>query len=230
MPRSLAWSMAWTLAAVAGYTYQGNDVDLHCLSIKGQHRLDGLPVHDPGKLQWQDSELKVWLRGTAFMLREGRGGRLLDVGCGLGRISLRFGHLFRETTCLEADADRARGARLNIQTCASDEHRDTRFTFANKQFLAFAGSADHESPGFDAITCMHVAQHIAYGEPRRWVRRFFKLAAPGGLVLMATTLWTSQLELTVEGQPIRNNQKRTTPRLIEEFDAIVNGSRLGEPP
>ena len=144
------------------------------------HRLQPTYPNDTAALAWADPELAVWLRGLAHYSQLSRRGWYLDVGCGEGRVLNKFGALFEQASCLEADESRLERARNAL--AFSDPTGHTKFLFTNARFLEF-----HGRPGqYDAISCREVLQHIATDEPPRWLKKMHTMLRPGGLLLLST--------------------------------------------
>jgi len=220
------------------YQYQASDASLICFNKRMVHLLPP-PAADPNATQqisWGDSELEFWLRAQANMMTRvphlqppGRQQpfRLLDVGCGVARIILKFGWLFDEVTCLEADAKRIATARQNVL----DEARSgldprlanlpSKVRYVQKGFEDFVGGA----PGsFDVITCSQVVQHIPTTLPALWLRSMHRLLRKGGVLAISTT-WTHEPRgrLTLEGM---QNAPRTTAAIFDSYATSRSKGRL----
>eukprot|EP00322_Chrysochromulina_rotalis_P027969 CAMPEP_0115862098 /NCGR_PEP_ID=MMETSP0287-20121206/18000_1 /TAXON_ID=412157 /ORGANISM="Chrysochromulina rotalis, Strain UIO044" /LENGTH=335 /DNA_ID=CAMNT_0003316507 /DNA_START=1 /DNA_END=1008 /DNA_ORIENTATION=+ len=174
-------------------------------------------TREPEPLAWSDPELHLWQRAYAHLQHsgnatvQGRPTRMLDVGCGEGRITLKFRRLFGESVCLEADASRMATATRRI----TREYTPGGVRFAQQGFEEFEGAA----PGsIDAITCVHVLQHIAAAAPAMWLKKMYKLLRPGGIVVLASTYTRGAGRLTLENG---------LPLSPERFDAYVHGAAQG---
>lgn len=126
-----------------------------------------------------DFELRQWQAAQSFLVSREERRSYLDVGCGMGRVIDRLGGLFETVTCVEADATRIAKAR-HAKTWGAT--RDVRF--ANSRF------EEWEAPQgikYDAITSIHVFQHIPTELPLVWLRKAKALLAPGGVIFVVTT-------------------------------------------
>ena len=177
-------------AAVArpqeGYQYPDTDGALDCLAFESRHK-EKLDLDDLNHQLADDGELSLF-RTVQTYLEHKRGSghdRYLDVGCGTGRIIGMYAGLFKQATCLEADAARIRTAR---QTWKSDRWgRNQKMQFVKERFEV---SAVHASLGanasYDAITCIQVVQHIPESLLPKWLSYMFALLKPQGLLVLAT--------------------------------------------
>mmetsp|Transcript_27846 Transcript_27846/g.62942 ORF Transcript_27846/g.62942 Transcript_27846/m.62942 type:complete len:374 (+) Transcript_27846:102-1223(+) len=143
-----------------------------------------------------DPEMHLWVRAQAFLEKIGDGvcyhtrydmqdsgeGRLVDVGCGLGRIVLRYGPLFREVDCLEPDDVRRSTARNELSK-SYESWSHGRVSFHGTRFLDWVseGSAD-------AVTIIHVVQHIPSYEVPKWLKKIRMTLGLGGIMVLATTI------------------------------------------
>lgn len=101
---------------------------------------------------WEKSEKRVLNYFIKKYLRNTRG-RMLDIGCGLGRLSLFFSKYFDEIIALEPDQSRYEKAKENLEKLNS--------SIIVKTIL---GNLDciNADEYFDFILCSHVIQHIPY--------------------------------------------------------------------
>jgi len=192
-------------------------------------------------INYADAELHLWLRMQAWISSLKSRQHFLDVGCGLGRIIDKFGWLFEQTTCLDADAKRvtqaAEGKSLRShlwELSRSTGHlaqmsalaADQRFVHA--QFLErHKWSSNQRShtlisdanfslfQEFDVISMIHVIQHIPTHKVPLWLEQAHHMLGRKGLFILATTLRNTS-SLNLEG-----HARQITPSL---FNAIAAGS------
>lgn len=108
-----------------------------------------------------------WLHQAGY-----RGGRVLDVGCGLGRTS-QF--LSGEYVGIEPDSEVARAAR------ALYESERVSFLSADAHELPFANES------FSLVYAAHLIAHLR--EPERFVAEVRRVLQPGGLFLVIVPNW-----------------------------------------
>merc|ERR1712087_101020 len=165
------------------YTYAHpvakNDGDIYlCWYKHFEHRIDLTTAEDRTHVFASDFELSIWLAAQAYFEARKFRRRYLDVGCGGGRIISKFGGIFKQVACLDADAERL--------SLAKSYYRPFGLTaetlFVNERFL----NLDEEGK-FDAISCIHVIQHIPEFEVSNWLAKMHSLLARGGVVVLATT-------------------------------------------
>lgn len=101
-----------------------------------------------------------------------RRGRALDFGCGVGRLSQALGELFDEVVGVDISPTMVRLARL------ANRH-GTRVQYVQNDTSGLGSLTG----GFDFIYSNIVLQHIAPEQSLAYVREFFRLAAPGGVVV-----------------------------------------------
>mmetsp|Transcript_135411 Transcript_135411/g.220298 ORF Transcript_135411/g.220298 Transcript_135411/m.220298 type:complete len:410 (+) Transcript_135411:101-1330(+) len=169
------------------YVYPDTDSQLTCFLARYRNRMDKV----------MDCEYDFWVRAQAYLERvvavdcltvrstinNAFRDQYLDVGCGNGRIVAKYGMLFDNAHCLEPDENRIGRARKFL----TEDFTWTkgRVHFHNMRFLDWENPTGH---GVDAITCIHVIQHIPTEEVRRWLKKMHSLLNAGGVLLLTTTI------------------------------------------
>jgi 2-polyprenyl-3-methyl-5-hydroxy-6-metoxy-1,4-benzoquinol methylase len=105
---------------------------------------------------------------SVLQLRAQPGGRLLDIGCGVGALVETLGHLGWNAEGIDTDEEvvavcRARGLRVSLGTLEEQRYPDNHF---------------------DVVTMMHVIEHVP--DPVGTLREVHRILKPGGRVLMLT--------------------------------------------
>ena len=168
---------------------------------------------------WSESENRI-LRRLADRLavhaaasHSGEKRRMLDAGCGNGRLIGRFLPYFDEYVAIEPDRKRIAEA---MRTAASiAEGRRVRFERCSVE--AFA-----DAEPFDFILSSHVIQHIATHEVEPMLRKLVGLLAPGGLLAVMTCHSTSAAgEERFSKSLAEGGKLRETAISKEEFDDIA---------
>lgn len=122
---------------------------------------------------WQASE--EWVLGLAIQALQACGpvGRMLDLGCGMGRLLPVFSPYAKTLEGLEPDADRCAQA---VQTAAGLPNTTVR-----------QGDFRDLSSMYDAVLCSHVLQHIPRADCVSLFRQLQAHTKPGALVIVTTT-------------------------------------------
>ena len=126
--------------------------------------------------------------GREKLFHLGSGGRLLDVGCGTGKLISHYTANFRECIGVERSPTMLAEAQANL--------RDTNVALLH-------GSADNvwEIVGgdFDAITMTGVAQYIAPYEVAAFVKQASKRLKPGGRIAIFDVIHSRKAVLRMMG-------------------------------
>ncbi len=131
-------------------------------------------------------------RVVAERHRLGRPLRILDYGCGRGRLSKRLADLGEVTGLDYSDAAVAQARAL----CP--------------QGLFFTGSvldggwAEANAAAFDAVVCSEVIEHLAWGEQASLLDHVRLLTAPGGLAVVTTPM--RERALTLKADPAQPDE------------------------
>jgi SAM-dependent methyltransferase len=123
-------------------------------------------------VQREDAPWKRWLGVQAplgWNLRRLRLGRVLDVGCGIGRTLL---HLGGNGVGVDPNPHAVAHARRRGLVAYTPE--------------AFVPSSDATPGGFDALLFAHVLEHMVFAEAVELVRRYLPYLRPGGRTVLIT--------------------------------------------
>jgi 2-polyprenyl-3-methyl-5-hydroxy-6-metoxy-1,4-benzoquinol methylase len=169
----------------------------------------------------EDPEIEFWLfldeivaaKLDQLRTKESHGA-FLDAGCGMGRVTLRYGPQFR--TCVALDPDKER---LDITAqAASSPNNDGRLDHV--QFVS-CFAQDYVPPTgvvFDIIVCNHVIQHTPTDITPDILKNFHSLLAEDGILVCSTT---NSCELGFEAHTSESQQIVSH----KEFDELANGIR-----
>ena len=98
----------------------------------------------------EKSERKI-LSSAEEIFRKERFNTLLDLGCGAGRLTVKFSKYFKQVTALDPDKERLRNAKNNIIN-----KNIQNVIYIQAPFLETALPEDH----FDVVLCNQIIQHI----------------------------------------------------------------------
>jgi cyclopropane-fatty-acyl-phospholipid synthase len=126
--------------------------------------------------------------GREKLLHLGSGGRLLDVGCGTGKLLSHYTANFPECIGVERSPTMLAEAQRNL--------RDTNIAL-------LCGSAENVweivDGDFDAITMCGVAQHLASHEIAAFIMRASKRLKPGGRIVIFDIMHSRKAVLRMMG-------------------------------
>lgn len=123
-----------------------------------------------------------WARSENFALElidpsiRSRRGRLLDLGCGVGRLLVRYAGWFDEVVGIEADSFRIAKAAANVWNAGL-----TNVRFINAPFEGCVGLGE-----FDVVLCSHVIQHLSVEAVKPIMQRIHATLVPGGMIILLT--------------------------------------------
>lgn len=197
------------------YLYPADDSALRCLPFASHGGQRHLTLADLEHQLADDAELGLWRSTQAFFSALPTRAAYLDIGCGTGRIIGLFGGNFQNLTCLEADFGRLRLARSSW--AGNKWGRTEEAQFVNTRFMNYLPPQGHDM--FDAISCIHVIQHIPQYELERWLMQMHALLKPRGVLVLATK------HRETEVFQLENN-KHVSQR---EFDTYAFAAKAGGP-
>lgn len=128
--------------------------------------------HDPCIYLKNDAHIEIRRRAVHDLLGSVTG-RLLDVGCGDGRIGLSF-----LGTCEHVTLVDPAGGMLRLAESRLGAERD-RVTLVMSDLDSF------EAPAFDVVLCLGVLAHVP--EPQRAIAKLSRLVRPGGRLCVQLT-------------------------------------------
>ena len=181
---------------MAGYTYNARDEALVAWNASFTSRI-GAGGGDPEE---------EYLELVKLLATCQAGGRLLDIGCGLGRIIGLVGERCRTIVGLEPDATR-------FQACHAAWHDGHRTHILRTTSTDYRGRHPHAA--FDLVVVSMVIQHVATTTCDRILADVGELLAPDGLGVIATT------QQEVERFTFQGDQ---TNRSVAAFDRYADSS------
>lgn len=144
-----------------------------------------IATHQPWDGYWRQSEDHA-LRHIDRAFKRTACNRLLDLGCGRGRLLPRFASMFREVVALDSDPVRIRQAR---------ELKNRKPTALRNVTLVegvFENCVGDLGGPFDVILCSHVLQHMPKGSVHGMIECMHAALLPGGFLVVLTSHSTGQ--------------------------------------
>ena len=103
---------------------------------------------------------------------------LLDLGCGAGRLTIKFSEYFDRVTALDPDRQRLSNAKKNILS------KDIQnVVFVQAPFLG----ADFPDNHFDAVLCNQILQHIDTEMIEPMIQGIFRVLKSKGILVLTTS-------------------------------------------
>lgn len=134
------------------------------------------PLHQlgPPRLQFVRDELVAHFAREPKSLKPLRDLRLLDVGCGGGLVSEPLARMGGTVTAIDPGRENIEAAKAHLAgTGLAVDYR-----------VAKVEDLVAEGPGFDAVVCLEVVEHVP--DVERFVADLAKLVRPGGLLILST--------------------------------------------
>lgn len=157
---------------------------------------------------WEASENRVLSHAERFLNPEKKG-RLLDIGCGDGRLLGKFDTYFGEIIGLEPDRDRLNKAKEG----AGD--LEASLELVNKTFL----EADFEDT-FDAVLCSHVLQHIQTSSIESFEAKIEDVLEQNGILILTTSHSGRKEDMFLKGY-MEEGEFSEDKISEEEFNSLV---------
>lgn len=127
-------------------------------------------------LQRRQFDIRIRLETVQEFTKGATFGRVLDIGCGDGSISLPLLPRSKKITLLDVSSSMLAIARTNIPADRTDD-----VELINASFL----NANLESQSFDLILCIGVLAHV--DSPADLVSALARIAKPGGCIVLEFT-------------------------------------------
>lgn len=125
---------------------------------------------------WEKSEARILARMKKHIAKHaGANARLLDAGCGQGRLLPVFAGLFGSVTAVEPDVERFQVSRKTVAASGLGSKVDLRNIRIN--------DLDTDA-SYDVILCSHVLQHVTTDTFDEIIGKFRAVIKPSGLLLL----------------------------------------------
>ncbi len=118
------------------------------------------------------------LSSAEALFRKQRFDTLLDLGCGAGRLTIKFSKYFNQVTALDPDNTRLQLAKDNL---VRKEIHNVKFN--QSPFL----KADLPDEHFDVVLCSQIIQHIDTKMIEPMLQGIFRIMKPDGIIILTTT-------------------------------------------
>lgn len=114
---------------------------------------------------------------------------MLDAGCGVGRLMLKYCEYFDTCTCIDADNNRLYMAKQHL---FSNNDFNNKFININNKYLFFENvgmeNFNHRIiKYYDLIINSHVIQHISIALANKGIKHLIDKLQPNGILIIATT-------------------------------------------
>ncbi len=172
-----------------------------------------IEASEPYPGYWQASEDDVLDRGIKMITKNGLKGSLLDVGCGFGRLLLKFSQYFDLLYGVEPDRERFEVCKKNITEWGMEE-----------KVRLYNGTVDmlEDKLRFDVILCSHVVQHIPEQTSRQLLKALRKLLKDNGLLIVSTSHSDTDKDIFLKNY-IDVEGKRVEEKISQaEFNSFEN--------
>jgi len=165
---------------------------------KGDKLTDALISENYDGAYWAESESRLLERARAYISRffgheAQKKLRMLDLGCGMGRLIPDFAALYGSVVGLEPDEERSTQARAFLAD------RGVRNAEVIRGSLEDYLAEQKELPAFDVVLCSHVFQHISHDTLFSMLRALERCTGEKTVFLFTTTYtWGEENEYTFE--------------------------------
>lgn len=139
---------------------------------------------EPYSGYWERSE-NFALKLVDKLLKRKYSGRLLDIGCGQGRLLNRFASNFQEIVAVDAV-----DSRINIAKSAADATGLSNIIFVNQLFEDCYSTLGK----FDVVLCSHVIQHLPTNNLEDIFRYINNVLVVGGIFVLITAHSRSKVD------------------------------------
>lgn len=152
-------------------------------------------------------------------------GRVLDFGCGTGRLVIPFAAVAREVVGLDVSASMLAEARRNCEAAG----------LGNVTLLRSDDELSNAAGGFDLVHSFIVLQHIDADRGLRIVERLLARLAPGGIAALQLTYSKRRYRGTRGASPERRGTlgaaiRRAGRRIEAGIRGLVRGGRADRDP
>jgi ubiquinone/menaquinone biosynthesis C-methylase UbiE len=137
---------------------------------------------------------------------------LLDLGCGQGRLIIKFSDYFQKVTGLEPDKHRIEAAKLNVA-----EQNINHVEFINALFQD-AGFPDNH---FDAVICNQVLQHVNTATVDEIINEVYRVLKKDGVFVLSVSGTETDKEYFKKAFLV-NDTGHSTEVNQEEFNRLTN--------
>lgn len=163
------------------------------------------------KYYYGGRDVAVWIKDQLAPFMHFSGTRILDWGCGPGRVIRHFPQIFAGQDVSLFGTD------YNPQSINWCRDYLPGIHFSLNQL---APPLPFESNFFDAIYGISIFTHLSEERHRQWVQELMRIAKPGGLLLLTTHGDAYQVKLT------REEKQRYAKGLLIERSQAVEGHRV----
>jgi len=159
-------------------------------------------------------------------LRPAKGQRVLDVACGLGRVSAPLALTGTSVVGVDNALGMARAARQKTERAAKKEHVRARAAYAQ----GFSGALPFADRAFDAVLCLGLLEHLPAWLQSATLAECMRVAKPKGAVYLV--LNNNRSLLLSAGSDNRHRKARQLPNgyycgLVDRESLVKSIARRG---
>ncbi len=140
---------------------------------------------------------------------------LLDLGCGAGRLTIKFSQYFNRVTALDPDKIRLQNAKNNIA-----DKKIHNVVYIQAPFLKAELPDEH----FDVVLCNQIIQHIDTEMIKPIMQKIFNVLKPNGLIVL-TTSYTDRADDFFIKSFLEKGKVATVEVSEPEFNGLTTNDR-----
>ncbi|MEM5782063.1 MAG: class I SAM-dependent methyltransferase [Candidatus Aenigmatarchaeota archaeon] len=168
-----------------------------------------IKILEPYKGYWEKSEYKV-LCLAERIFKYNKYKRMLDLGAGIGRLTIKFSKYFNDITIIEPDKERLQKAKESIKR--------KNIKFIKNSFLNSKLPKEY----FDVIICSHVIQHIKTKDIIPTINKIYNILKKNGILVLLTCYSRKNYDFFTKLFIERNNVKELNISESEFNNLIIN--------
>jgi ubiquinone/menaquinone biosynthesis C-methylase UbiE len=166
---------------------------------------------EPYKDYWKKSEDYALLFAEKIFERKYQ--RMLDLGAGGGRLTIKFSKYFNEITIIEPDKERFQKAKENIKR--------KNINFIQTSFLSSKLSKDY----FDVVICSHMIQHIKTKDITSTINKIRNTLKKNGILILLTNHSRKDYDVFTK-LFLRNDIVKELKISENEFNSLITNRKM----
>jgi ubiquinone/menaquinone biosynthesis C-methylase UbiE len=178
--------------------------------IEDKNIIKFIQDNEPYPGYWEKSEEFVFSYFEKIV-KNNNYSRLLDLGCGGGRLIKRFSNYFNEVIALEPDKKRIEKAKNLVQKEKLDN-----INFINESFL----DVNFPSEEFDVVICSHIVQHVNTDDLSKIFEKVNFILKKNGILMITTNHSKNKQEFFMKNM-IQNGKVVEKEISRKEFNRLI---------